>query len=194
MRSCYNAQTMSVSSIKMTARQFLELGEDPPGVRLELVDGEIAVSPSPIPDHSYIVVTLGTILHVHIDERDLGQLFTDVDTIFGEHDVRRPDLLFFRKGRLHLIGNKAMEGPPDLAVEIVSPSSVKTDRRDKFKLYAQGKVRNYWIVDPRMRTIEAYRLVGGKYTGRVRGSGSDVVKLAPFPKLNIPLAKLWRPK
>jgi Uma2 family endonuclease len=185
---------MSVSTIKMTARQFLELGEDPPGVRLELVNGEIAVSPSPVPDHSYIVLTLAYVLRGHIDENELGQLFTDVDTIFGEHDVRRPDLLFFRKSRLHLIGEKAMEGPPDLAVEVLSPGTTRVDRRDKFKQYAEGKVRYYWIVDPKMRTIEAYRLVGGKYTGRVRGSGSDVIELAPFRGLKIPLAKLWRPK
>jgi Uma2 family endonuclease len=185
---------MSVSTIKMTARQFLELGEDPPGVRLELVNGEIAVSPSPIPDHSFIVVTLSMILNLYIVENDLGQLFSDVDTIFGEFDVRRPDLLFYRKKRLHLIGDKAMEGPPDLAVEVLSPSTSRTDRKEKFRLYEAGKVRNYWIIDPKMRTIEAYRLVGGKYAGRVRGSGSDVVQLAPFRDLEIPLAKLWRPK
>jgi Uma2 family endonuclease len=183
-----------VSTIKMTARQFLELGEDPPGVRLELVDGEIAVSPSPIPDHSYVVLTLARMLGNHIEKHALGQLFTDVDTIFGEHDVRRPDLLFFRKNRLHLIGDKAMEGPPDLAVEVLSPSSGHTDRRDKFKLYAAGKVKSYWIVDPKGRTIEAYRLSGGKYVGRVRGSGSDVVRLPPFNDLKLSLAKLWRPK
>ncbi|HEX3357612.1 MAG TPA: Uma2 family endonuclease [Tepidisphaeraceae bacterium] len=185
---------MSVSTIKMTARQFLELGEDPPGVRLELVNGEIAVSPSPIPDHAFAVTALARILGNHIEEHDLGQLFTDVDTIFGEYDVRRPDLLFFRKNRLHLIGHKAMEGPPDLAVEIVSPSSIRTDRKEKFKLYEAGKVRHYWIVDPKMRTIEAYRLASGKYTGRVRGSASDIVQLPPFRDLKIPLAKLWRPK
>jgi Uma2 family endonuclease len=185
---------MPLSTIKMTAQQFLMLGEDPPGVRLELVNGEIAVSPSPIPDHSHVVIALATILKVHIDQHDLGQLFTDVDTIFGEHDVRRPDLLFFRKSRLHLIGEKAMEGPPDLAVEILSPGNTTTDRRDKFKLYESGKVRHYWIVDPKMRTIEAYRLASGKYTGRVRGSGSDIVQLPPFRDLKIPLAKLWRPK
>jgi Uma2 family endonuclease len=185
---------MPASTIKMTARQFLELGEDPPGVRLELVNGEIAVSPSPIPDHSYVVVTLGSTLRIHIEKRDLGQLFSDVDTIFGEHDVRRPDLLFFSKKRLHLVGEKAMEGPPDLAIEVLSPSSVRTDRKDKFKLYAEGKVKYYWIVDLKQQTIEAYRLRGGKYTGRVRGSGSDVVQLPPFPGLKIPLSKLWRPK
>ena len=185
---------MTVSTIKMTARQFLELGEDPPGVRLELVNGEIAVSPSPIPDHSFVVLTLSRILGDHIEENDLGQLFGDVDTIFGEHDVRRPDILYFAKGRLHLIGDKAMEGPPDLAVEVLSPSSVTTDRKDKFKLYAAGKVKYYWIVDPKQRTIEAYRLAAANTLAACGGSGSDVVQLPPFADLKIPLGKLWRPK
>lgn len=183
-----------VSTIKMTARQFLELGEDPPGVRLELVDGEIAVSPSPLPRHSFTVVALGALLKNHIDEDDLGELLMDVDTIFGEHDVRRPDLLYFTSARRHFIGEKAIEGPPDLCVEVLSPTSGRTDRKEKFAQYAAGKVKYYWIVDPKQRTIESYRLSGGKYVGRVRGSGSDVVKLPPFAKLAIPLAKLWRPK
>ncbi|MEA2711812.1 MAG: hypothetical protein QOF78_4413 [Phycisphaerales bacterium] len=69
----------------------------------------------------------------------------------SEYDVRRPDLFYFSRGRRHLIGDEAAEGPPDLAVEVIS-------------------------------------------AGRVRGSGSDVVKLPPFAKLQIPLAQLWRPK
>jgi Uma2 family endonuclease len=185
---------MTVSTIKMTAKQFLALGEDPPGVRLELVNGEVAVSPSPNPNHSFAVFELAFILKQHIAEHDLGQVFGDVDTILSDYDVRRPDLLFFAKKRLHLIGEKAMEGPPDLAVEILSPGSVKIDRKDKFQLYADGKIRHYWIVDPKQKTIEAYQLKGGKYAGGVRGSGSDVVQLSPFSKLKIPLAKLWRPK
>lgn len=194
-RGAFTMRTMSrLSTIKMTARQFLQLGEDPPGVRLELVNGEVAVSPSPVPDHSRVVVQLSVILGSHINDKDLGELFADVDTIFGEHDVRRPDLLYFRKSRTHLIGEKAMEGPPDLAVEVLSPSSIKIDRQDKAKQYAAGKVKYYWIVDPRQRTIEAYRLSGGKYVGRVRGSGSDFVQLPPFRDLKIDLSKLWRPK
>ena len=183
-----------VSTIKMTARQFLELGEDPPGVRLELVDGEIAVSPRPIPRHSSAIVALGAILKTHLDDVDLGELLMDVDTIFGEYDVRRPDLLYFTKARRRYIGERAIEGPPDLAVEVLSPGNERTDRRDKFKLYASGGVKHYWIVDPAQRTVETYLLRRAKYVGGVRGSGSDVVRLAPFPKLEIPLAKLWRPK
>ena len=183
-----------VGTIKMTARQFLQLGEDPPGVRLELVDGEIIVSPSPIPRHSFTIVALGRIISTYVDQNDLGEVLMDVDTIFGEHDVRRPDLLFFRQSRRHLVTDEAIEGPPDLAVEVLSPGSERTDRRDKFKQYASGGVKNYWIVDPKQRTIESYVLRKGTYVGRVRGSGSDVVRLPPFPKLEIPLSKLWRPK
>jgi len=179
------------STTKMTARQFLELGEDPPGVRLELVDGEVAVSPSPIPSHSHVDTQLRTVLNGYVKANDLGLIFGDVDTIFGEHDVRRPDIIFFQKSRRHLIGEKAMEGPPDLCVEIISPSSVTVDRKDKFAQYAAGKVRNYWIVDPVKKTLEAYRLRGGKYLMVVRGRGTEKVSAPPFPDLQIALGDLW---
>jgi Uma2 family endonuclease len=185
---------MSVSAIKMTAKQFLLLGEDPPGVRLELVNGEIAVSPSPEPKHSYIDRKLTQILLNHIDVHKLGALFGDVDTIFGEYDVRRPDLIYFTKHRVHLIGEKAMEGPPDLCVEIISPSSLTVDRKAKFKEYQKGKVAHYWIVDPKPRTIEAFKLVRGKYRLAGSGKSDDIVSLPPFPDLKIPLKELWWPR
>ena len=177
----------------MTARQFLQLGEDPPGVRLELVDGKVAVSPSPRPRHSFVIARLIHIISNYIELHDLGELYPDVDTIFGEHDVRRPDILFFAKERLHLIGDKAMEGPPDLCVEIISPSSVAIDREEKFKQYADGGVANYWIIDPDKLTVEAFRLDRGKYTPAGSGKGSETVQLPPFDGLKSPLAKLWQP-
>ena len=72
-------------------------------------------------------------------------------------------------------------------------SRVSTARMTVKQVLQLG-LKYYWIVDPKMRTIEAYRLVGGRYTVPVRGSGSDFVKLAPFPALQIPLGMLWRPK
>jgi Uma2 family endonuclease len=186
---------MTVSTIKMTARQFLMLGEDPPGVRLELVDGEVAVSPSPAPEHSYADRMLSHILLTHILQRGLGILIGDVDTVFGEHNVRRPDLIFYSNGRLHLVRRSApLKHPPDLCVEIVSPGSVETDRKDKFEQYAAGDVAFYWIVDPNKRTIEGYRLVSGKYELAGRGSGNQAVRLPPFEELQIPLAQLWLPQ
>jgi len=184
-----------VSTTKMTARQFLMLGDDPPGVRLELVNGEIAVSPSPRPRHSRPEKMLARILLNHIVERDLGELLGDVDTIFGEYDVRRPDLIYHTKDRAHVIrGGEALGAPPDLCVEIVSPSSGQIDREDKFKQYAAGGVQFYWILDPEGQTIEAFRLVAGKYRPVGKGSGKDVVRLLPFSDLDIPLGQLWLPE
>ena len=178
----------------MTARQFLELGEDPPGVRLELVNGEVAVSPSPTPDHSNVVVQLIVLLETHNHERDLGELYQDVDTILDRFNVRRPDVLFFFKDRSHLVGKKAMEGPPDLAVEVISPSSTEVDREDKFEQYRAAGVRFYWIIDPQLRTIDAWELIDGKYVHVGHAQGTATVRLPPFPDLEIPLARLWRRK
>lgn len=181
-----------VSTTKMTAGQFLMLGEDPPGVRLELVNGEVAVSPSPTPDHSYVVVNLITMLNNYILDRDLGELHHDVDTVLDQFNVRRPDVLYFSHARTHFIGKKAMEGPPDLAVEVISPSSIEVDREDKFAQYREAGVGFYWIIDPATKTIDAWELRGKDFAHIAHEEGEAVVKLPPFAGLEIPLSRLWR--
>jgi Uma2 family endonuclease len=94
----------TISTTKMTAEQFMTLGEDPPGVRLVLVDGEVAASPSPAPKHSHVVVNLLTILNNHILENDLGALYQDVDTQLDDFNIRRPDILFYTNENLDRIG------------------------------------------------------------------------------------------
>jgi Uma2 family endonuclease len=184
----------TLSTTKMSARQFLLMGEDPPGVRLELVDGEIAVSPSPRPRHSFVDTALRSLLYQYVTDNDLGIVIGDVDTIFGEYDVRRPDIIYFRKDRAHLLReDEAIDGPPDLCVEILSPRSETIDRQDKFKQYAAGRVAYYWIVAPKLRTIEAFRLVRGSYRECGRGQGNAEISLPPFADLKLPLGKIWFP-
>ncbi len=183
-----------INTAKMSARQFFLLGEDPPGIRLELVNGEVAVSPSPRPRHSRVDRQLTAVLVAHINEHGLGELLGDTDTIFGEFDVRRPDIIFFTKAREHLIlEDEAIDGPPDLCIEIISPKSRKIDRQDKFKQYAKGGVSYYWIVDPLAKTIEAFKLSGKTYRLVGKGSGNEILRLAPFPNLDIPLGQIWFP-
>lgn len=181
-----------VSTTKMTADQFLQLGADPTGVRLELVEGEVAVSPSPTPEHSNVVVQLIILLGNHVYPNDLGELYESVDTILDHFTVRRPDVLYFSRDRTHLVGEKAMEGPPDLAIEVISPSSVEIDREDKFKQYAEAGVAYYWIVDPNLMTMEGWQLRDGAYIGIGQAQGGASIKLLPFPDLEIPLSRLWR--
>jgi Uma2 family endonuclease len=93
------------------------------------------------------------------------------------------------KENLNRIEHKALQSPPDLCVEILSPASVGIDRKDKFAQYESSK--NYWIVDPEARTAEAYVLRMGKYQSAGAGKQNDVVSFPPFSDLNIPLEKIW---
>lgn len=182
-----------VSTTRMTARQFAALGEDPPGVRLELVNGEIAVAPSPTPEHSNSDIELIFLVKQHVDEHKLGIIFRDLDTPLDLFNVRRPDVLFFSQARAHLVTSKTLKGPPDLCVEIISPSSSTIDRVDKFEQYREAGVRHYWILDPLARLLEGFSLHGKQYVSSGEGRDQEVISLPPFPKLKIPLSRLWWP-
>jgi Uma2 family endonuclease len=184
---------MTLSATKMTASQYFMLGEDPPGLRLELVNGEIAMSPSPSFDHSFSDTKLRAILSEYIDAHDLGAIVGDVDTIFDDLNVRRPDIIFIAKSRLRLIKGHGIPIIPDLCIEILSPSSATMDQTEKFDLYASSGVPHYWIVDPKGHTFTAYKLTGKKYQRVVTGRERDIVKAPPFASLKIPLAKIWSP-
>ncbi len=185
---------MTMLTTKLSARQFIHL-EDPPGARLELVDGEITVSPSPSFGHSYVDTILRAWILGYIQKHDLGVVVGDVDTIMGEEDVCRPDIIFIAKQRTgKVFGKRAIEIAPDLCVEIISPSSRDDDRTRKLQLYAQRGVAHYWIVDPEERTIEAYKLSRGKYQPCGAGRGEQIVRLPPFEGLAISLKRLWPPQ
>jgi hypothetical protein len=62
---------MVVNTANLNARQFLQLGQDPPGLKLELVNGEVALSPGPIPTHSFAVKKLASILISHTSLKKL---------------------------------------------------------------------------------------------------------------------------
>jgi Uma2 family endonuclease len=186
---------MTIQSAKITAEQFHHIRE-PAGFRLELVDGELVVSPSPRPRHSNTAINLIAILHAYIEANNLGRLFTELDTEFDAFNVRRPDLLFVPGNRAEQLDpdSAATSNDPELVIEVISPGSAETDREKKFKQYAAAGIAYYWIVDPNLETFESFTLVGKKYRPHVKGKGNATVQAKPFPDLAIPLQKLWWPK
>ena len=179
--------------IKMTADQYLQLGEDPPGVRLELVNGEIFVTASPSTAHAYTLLHLGSILFQYVKAQKLGVVLSDSDHVLSLHEVRRPDLFFFSTDRIELIGDGPIRHAPDLAIEVVSPGSGRMDRIDKFEAYRAFGIPHYWIVDPGARTIKAFKLRRKKYAPAGAGSRNDTVAFPPFDDLEIHLGELWWP-
>jgi Uma2 family endonuclease len=93
--------------------------------------------------------------------------------------------------RLGRVSDRAVEGSPTIAVEILSPYSRAIDRRRKMALYAAHDVTWYWIVDPDARTIEAYRLDAGSYRLDATLEGAEPRALSPFPGLPLEPATIW---
>lgn len=184
---------MTIAVTRMTAAEFLDLPEDSNKNRYELVHGEVIVSPAPNLDHAFVVVRLLNLIGMHVQVHHLGELVSDIDTPFGPDDVRRPDLLFFSTARLGHLAGDYPDAPPDLCIEVLSPSNAGYDRTDKFDLYQKSGVTHYWIIDPMERTLEAYTLSNGVYVRTGHGTADDVLHLAPFPELDIPLGQIWRP-
>jgi len=80
---------------------------------------------------------------------------------------------------------------PDWVCEVLSARTAKYDRTDKMNIYAREQVRWTWLVDPLLRTLEAYRLHEGKWT--LLGTWRDevLVRAEPFDAIELDLAALW---
>jgi Uma2 family endonuclease len=94
-----------------------------------------------------------------------GRAYTHpVDVYLGRNDVVQPDLVVVLESHLpQYQPDGVFEGPPDIMVEILSPSTQRTGRVRKMALYASAGVPEYWIADPERRTVIVNLLVGEEY-------------------------------
>src|SRR6185503_16136140 len=176
----------SSAGIKLTYDDYVTLPDD--GKRYEILDGDLAVTPSPLVRHQRVLGNLYRVLDEYVREYDAGLvLLAPVDVVLEESTVVVPDLVFVAKDRLAIVTERAVEGSPDLLVEILSKGSVRRDRGAKMKLYARFEVSHYWIVDPRERTVEMHEREDEDYGAAATFSGDVVAKTGLFPGLAIDL-------
>jgi Uma2 family endonuclease len=137
------------------------------GNRYEIIGGELIVSPSPNLRHQDVVGDLHVLIRAHLRSapQPLGKVvLSPFDIRLSPHDIVVPDLLFIRQDRLDLLesGRYAM-GPPDLVVEVISPSSRKSDPGAKLQPYARSGIPEYWLIDPATRQFQLFVVRAGRY-------------------------------
>ena len=186
--------TTMTARIALTYQDYAALPDD--GKRYEIHDGELCVTAAPVPLHQMVSVNLVLILCAHVNTRGLGQvLYAPLDVILsdtpGETTIVQPNIIFLDQSQRDLISPRAIEGPPRLAIEILSPSTASIDRGRKRALYARHGVPYYWLVDVEAREIEACVLRAGAYVVTARVSGTEPVDLPPFVDLSLVPASLW---
>jgi Uma2 family endonuclease len=154
--------------------------------RYEILEGELTVTPAPSTKHQSASANLFKLLSRHIDDRNLGKLFyAPIDLILDPTTILQPDLLFVFSAHQHIITERAIEGVPDLVVEILSPTTSRTDRVTKAQIYARHNVPVYWIVDPDEESIEIYLLEGDAFRPAVTLRGATSAIAPPFTELEI---------
>lgn len=132
---------------------------------MELIDGEIVMSPAPLRNHQRISVDLTILLGIFVKSNQLGYLeVAPNDVHLDTYNVVQPDLFFVaRESQSCVLVDERWRGAPDLCIEILSPSTAKHDRATKRDLYGRFGVREYWIIDPAHQTIEVLALAEGGY-------------------------------
>lgn len=162
------------------------------GRRYELLEGEIQVNAAPTTRHQRISRNLEFVLHAHVEARGLGEVFNaPTDVLLARGTVVQPDLLFVSTKRLGIVTERAVEGPPDLAVEILSSGTAAVDLGAKLQLYARYGIAHDWVVDPAARTISEHELQRDAYVLRATHRDDRPCKTTLFPDLAIDLARVF---
>lgn len=177
----------------LTYEHYLELPND--GRRYEIIRGELYVAPAPSFKHQRVTTRLTTALDTHTRSRRLGEVVTaPCDLVLADSSIVQPDILYISCARSSIIGEANVQGPPDLVVEVVSPSSTRTDQETKRDLYADFGVRYYWVVEPTEEWARAYELgADGFYELVAAAHDDESFSAPPFPDLVIQVADLWDP-
>ena len=162
------------------------------GRRYEIHEGELVVVAAPLARHQIAVVEIVIVLHDY-RRRSGGRVVTaPFDIVFGEYDVVQPDVVFFRAERSHLVRlDEVTRAAPDIAVEVLSPSTASIDRGRKMRMFARYGVPEYWIVDPVRLEIEVHALENGGYRRAQVATGVDTVRSVLLPDLTFTAASIF---
>jgi Uma2 family endonuclease len=152
---------------RMTYEEFLEQCDE--SGFFEWVDGYMVREPNPSLDHQETAEFLARVLGIFAEQRGLGRVIIAPFQMKTGPDLagREPDVLFVATEHLDRLGKRYLNGPADLAVEVVSPESRLRDRGEKLAEYEMGGVREYWVLDPEKQQADFYVLgADGRYERR----------------------------
>ena len=156
----------TTSTALMTAEEFMNLPDN--DLRHELINGELITMPPPGLPHGRMTLRLAASLMQFVLDHELGEVYdysgfhltVNPDTVLG------PDIAFISKQRLEEVGQVEgyLLGPPDLAVEVLSPGDRPGKVNKKIALYSSSRTKQVWIVNQKHKTVTVYRSETDKTT------------------------------
>ncbi|KAF0244005.1 MAG: hypothetical protein FD180_2894 [Planctomycetota bacterium] len=170
-----------------TVDDYFALGDD----RLtELIEGEFVVSAAPTLPHQRAIICLICILELQLRRLKFGKVSLPIDVELSRTTVVHPDIVFLSNATLKRIKGHLF-GPPDLAVEFLSPSNRSNDLKRKMKLYLEHGVPQYWIGDPDARTIRVLENGGKAWNEKGMFKPGDVIRPSGMPGVVVEVSEVF---
>lgn len=174
---------------RMTYDEYCRLPED--GLRYELINGELYVTPAPNTRHQKIMARLLVRIAAHLEAKAGGQvLAAPYEVDFFDKEAVQPDLVFVSDADSHIVTEAKIVGVPTLVVEVLSSSA--RDRGLKRDLYERQGVPEYWILDPNKNQAEIYRLTGRSYGEPLILAPGNHLTTPAIPGLELDLAYIFQ--
>jgi Uma2 family endonuclease len=168
---------------------------DFPGVRYEIIDGELYVSRQPTMGHQYACGAIFSPLNQWCAATDAGFVYFTPGLVFAADNDVIPDLVWISRTRLADAEDEHghLTLAPELVVEVLSPGRANEmrDRELKLALYARQSVDEYWIVDWQRRTVEIHRRDGDTLALVATLGGADMLTSPLLPGFSCPVAQFW---
>jgi Uma2 family endonuclease len=176
--------------VPFTYQEYVLLPDD--GKRHELIEGDFYVTPAPGTGHQTISGRLFRFLASQLEDPGVARVFAaPTDVLVEESTCVQPDLVVVRSGGQARITPRAIEGVPDLVIEILSPSSLSNDRLLKRNAYARLGIPEFWLVDPKGIVTVLRSEEKGRYDLEARFDRSMTLTSEEFKELAIPLEKVF---
>jgi Uma2 family endonuclease len=175
---------VGLAGLRMTAREFFALGET--DENYELIDGVVVMSPHPALPHQDLLKALIRQLDSQAESLPGVRVVLDTDIQFSESTVYRPDISVYANHRL--VGSPLpLDIIPDLAIEILSPSSHPRDLITKRDDYARFGVAEYWVLEPGSAAVQVFRITrrSAKFTRSTLTRGSLISTAVPGLSLEV---------
>jgi len=184
-----------MSDIAKQAASYSDLLNLPEHLVGEILVGQLHTHPRPAPKHARAYSVLGGSLGDSFDWGSNGPggwWIIDEPELHLGVDILVPDLAGWRRERMPELPDTAyFELAPDWICEILSPATARIDRVIKMPLYAREQVPHLWLVDPDLRTLEAYELREGHWSLQASLKDDDGVRQPPFEACEFSLGSLW---
>jgi Uma2 family endonuclease len=160
--------------------------------REEVVNGELQTLPPNRYMHAVVIHNLTLAISAQIDRTHITVLGSNVSLLISQEPLacRAPDLVMYWRESMVRDRHDVLCSPPDLVIEVLSPSETKRRKQGKLDDYARIGVPEAWIISPEAETVEIRLLVDGKLSlSKIITEGN--LQPTRFPGVVIPVAEIW---